>query len=287
MSSKSDDTPASIRIRENQRRSRARRKELVSDLQKRVDTYQLKGVAATQEMQRAARVVVRENVRLRNLLARYGASQQEVDRHLRSFNDVDAINGGAASNTVNVMALIQNAAVENALDPLLDTAPACTQGHHLGEKMANADQVSSVDQSNSSPLHTPERDPTPALFDVRPIERDSTPRAGIQFEPPVTKVADSPSDAQAHREASTCTPSAVEKLGSCTNTVDCFCPPTTIARREPSASGLEISCETAAAIIAEMRGDGDRDSIRTSLGCNGPGDCTIKNSTVLQIMDER
>lgn len=35
-----------------------------------------------------------------------------------------------------------------------------------------------------------------------------------------------------------------------------------------------------------MRGDGDVDSIRASLGCTSREECIVRNSTVLQIMDE-
>jgi len=36
-----------------------------------------------------------------------------------------------------------------------------------------------------------------------------------------------------------------------------------------------------------MRGDGDRQKIRASLGCHGDKECSVKNTLVLELMDER
>jgi hypothetical protein len=79
----------------------------------------------------------------------------------------------------------------------------------------------------------------------------------------------------------------VEEDVDCPNTSSCFCPPTTRIKERPLDTGLLISCETAATIIAEMRGDGDRHRIRASLGCHGDKECNVKNSVVLELMDER
>ncbi|KAG4285059.1 hypothetical protein FPRO06_06319 [Fusarium proliferatum] len=54
--------------REAQRRSRARRHELIADLQSRLKEYERTGVAASIEMQRVAQAVNVENQRLKNLL---------------------------------------------------------------------------------------------------------------------------------------------------------------------------------------------------------------------------
>ncbi|KAF2176864.1 hypothetical protein K469DRAFT_742759 [Zopfia rhizophila CBS 207.26] len=92
MARKTQDTPSSIRIRENQKRSRARRKDLLESLQKRVQDFELKGVRATHEMQQAARRVAQENERLRSLLALHGVLREEVDSYLRSFDESGAAN---------------------------------------------------------------------------------------------------------------------------------------------------------------------------------------------------
>ncbi|KAF2438290.1 hypothetical protein P171DRAFT_336228, partial [Karstenula rhodostoma CBS 690.94] len=176
-----DATSSSARIRDNQRRSRMRRAELVESLQKRVQEHERQGVAATLEMQRAARKVAQDNMRLRALLVRHGVSNEQIEYFLRSPEE---------SSTPDA-------------DPLSFQRPSVDVQHHASEK---------------------------------------------------------------DRDASSCPAQSSYQTQNC--------------------SGLNISCEAAAAVIAGMRGDGDRDSIWASLGCRGQETCTVKNSTVFQIMDE-
>lgn len=81
---------AAIRIRENQRRSRARRKEYVEGMQRKLQDFESKGVAATLEMQQAARDVAIENSRLKMLLAHNGIGMDAVENFLQSFKGQDA-----------------------------------------------------------------------------------------------------------------------------------------------------------------------------------------------------
>ncbi|KAI5456963.1 hypothetical protein BGZ63DRAFT_365554, partial [Mariannaea sp. PMI_226] len=76
-------TPASVVLnRENQRRSRARRRELFDDLQRKVLEYESRDAQATIEMQRVARTVAAENAALRELLAARHVTREEVEHHL-------------------------------------------------------------------------------------------------------------------------------------------------------------------------------------------------------------
>lgn len=70
------------RIRDNQRRSRARRKEYVQDLEARLRRVELQGVEAATEIQLAARRVADENRRLRALLNRHGVSDDAIEGYL-------------------------------------------------------------------------------------------------------------------------------------------------------------------------------------------------------------
>lgn len=54
---------------------------------------------------------------------------------------------------------------------------------------------------------------------------------------------------------------------------------------DPPKAPYETSCEVAANIIASMRWHGDKEEARVELGCDGPRECTVKNTTVFQIMD--
>ncbi|KFX95580.1 hypothetical protein O988_05735 [Pseudogymnoascus sp. VKM F-3808] len=66
------------RIRDNQRRSRARRKEYLQELEGRLRQCELTGVEASSEIQGAARKVIEENRRLRLLLAQHGVSPDDA-----------------------------------------------------------------------------------------------------------------------------------------------------------------------------------------------------------------
>lgn len=77
-------TSAAARIRENQRRSRTRRKEYVQHLEQRLWSFERLGVAATQEVQKAGRKVARENDLLRSLLLLHGVTETSIEEYLES-----------------------------------------------------------------------------------------------------------------------------------------------------------------------------------------------------------
>ncbi|KAH8681340.1 hypothetical protein BX600DRAFT_446312 [Xylariales sp. PMI_506] len=73
-----------VRIRDNQRRSRARRKEYLQELEQRLRIYELQGVEASAEIQQAARRVVNENKKLRAMLNEHGVGDAEINSYLQS-----------------------------------------------------------------------------------------------------------------------------------------------------------------------------------------------------------
>lgn len=210
--------------------------------------YEQRGVAATQDMQRAARAVALENTRLRALLARHGVVAGEVEAWLRSFQ-------GAGEEVVGQAARKGSGILGDGIQS--------RGGDAVGRGASD---------SSTTPDRPPEDPPAPAALPPAP-----TPAA----DPPPLLMPESP--------IATCSlypPSAASHPDACPSTDSCFCPPMPAARDVTPRSGLEISCEAAATIIAEMRGDGDREAVCASLGC-GPGEvCTVKNATVLQIMNE-
>ncbi|KAM3424365.1 hypothetical protein BST61_g11097 [Cercospora zeina] len=66
------------RIRDNQRRSRQRRKEYLNELEAKYRNCELVGIRASAEIQAVARQVAEENRRLRGLLVKYGVSVGEI-----------------------------------------------------------------------------------------------------------------------------------------------------------------------------------------------------------------
>ncbi|KAB8229547.1 bZIP transcription factor [Aspergillus alliaceus] len=82
MTVKTDQISSSQRIRDNQRRSRARRKEYIQDLEQRLHKFEALGVQVTREVQAAGRKVAVENTHLRSLLRLHGVSDQDIHEYL-------------------------------------------------------------------------------------------------------------------------------------------------------------------------------------------------------------
>lgn len=70
------------RIRDNQRRSRARRREYIAELEQRLRNFELEGVSASSEVQLAARRVAEENRQLRELLHKHGFQDEYITQFL-------------------------------------------------------------------------------------------------------------------------------------------------------------------------------------------------------------
>ncbi|KAH7394911.1 hypothetical protein DE146DRAFT_678726 [Phaeosphaeria sp. MPI-PUGE-AT-0046c] len=66
------------RIRDNQRRSRARRKEYLQEIEAKLRSCEQIGIEASSEIQTAARKVIDENRALRSLLHQRGVSESEI-----------------------------------------------------------------------------------------------------------------------------------------------------------------------------------------------------------------
>ncbi|KAH6611992.1 hypothetical protein C7974DRAFT_89028 [Boeremia exigua] len=321
-----------MRIRDNQRRSRARRKDLIKDLQTRVQEFELKGVAATQDMQRAARKVAQENERLRTLLARHGILKEEIESFLLSCETT----GRPIESEPQVMGARSSGAQylypNNPGPRLIHTnslSPACPQEYsphaspvQLSRRTAQiARQESEQSIRPSGPMtrcgtatqcgsytNISTRAEVEATIMSRPVEACRQAES-YYASPSETDSSPPPSRPQENRSEPTyaehapsitqsqaCCPPPGPPLevgmddAGCPSTADCFCPPmisVSLPTHKVNQGNDEISCETAATIIAQMRGDGDDAAARASIGC-GPGQvCSIKNSFLMQIMDER
>jgi len=84
------------RIRNNQRRSRARRKEYLQKLKSKLRKYESMSVKASTKIQASVRLVVKENKRLRTLLQSRGVVSQEIDRTIAT-SSVEAQTSSRAS----------------------------------------------------------------------------------------------------------------------------------------------------------------------------------------------
>ncbi|OQE67737.1 hypothetical protein PENNAL_c0166G05686 [Penicillium nalgiovense] len=79
---------SSTRIRENQRRSRTRRKEYIQQLEQQLRSFERLGIAATQDVQKAGRKVAAENVSLRSLLMIHGVTKIQIEEYLESQRQI-------------------------------------------------------------------------------------------------------------------------------------------------------------------------------------------------------
>jgi len=91
------------RIRDNQRRSRARRKEYLQELEARVRQCELHGIEASAELQMAARKVADENRKLRGLLSLHGIADDAVEAYLQASptddtSQLQSCSGGPVQN---------------------------------------------------------------------------------------------------------------------------------------------------------------------------------------------
>ncbi|KAL1901879.1 hypothetical protein Sste5346_001584 [Sporothrix stenoceras] len=92
------------RIRDNQRRSRARRKEYQQELEQRVRAFEEQGVEASTEVQHAARRVADENKKLRSLLQQNGVSHATIEAYLKGTStDSSAHVGGNVNSLEHLM----------------------------------------------------------------------------------------------------------------------------------------------------------------------------------------
>lgn len=115
MSSAKKEKANLARIRDNQRRSRARRKEYLQELEARLRQCELQGIEASSEIQMAARRVADENKKLRMLLSQHGVGEDNIDAYLQT-SPTDAMMGGAYASSSGAVQL---------LEQLLQTRKAC------------------------------------------------------------------------------------------------------------------------------------------------------------------
>ncbi|PVH72065.1 hypothetical protein DL98DRAFT_660239 [Cadophora sp. DSE1049] len=82
------------RVRDNQRRSRVRRREYLQELESRLRQCELQGIALSSEIQSAARRVAEENKKLLALLAQHGVRDKSIEAYLQTPSTADTLIGG-------------------------------------------------------------------------------------------------------------------------------------------------------------------------------------------------
>ncbi|KAI1915149.1 hypothetical protein LOZ39_003013 [Ophidiomyces ophidiicola] len=249
---KADQAAKSTRIRDNQRRSRARRKEYLEDLERRLRRFEKLGVEATQEVQAAGRKAAEENALLRSLLKIRSVTDGEIDAYLQEHR-------GATSS---IAALASSKSVPSKSE-LLETAghPACGVGSGSGQRrsplLMPRSGIGRAQSTTATTMLIKRVEGLPS----RPLP---LPHPGLSLAPLVADVQPTnPKDWSS-------TPSMHEiRLGSPTG---------------PGAGQL-TPCETAAGIITRMRGDPDLQNARAELGCSSESTCMVKNLAIFDLLD--
>lgn len=245
-----------IRIRENQRRARARRKELIDDLKSRIRDYESQSVMATAEVQEAARKVLLENRRLRALLVEKGVPTTEIEGSLHGY-DYDAsftvalpmpepadINDTQrqAALSVDIQQPVEMQASDTA-NQLVSAASSPTIPMDIG--------FESVSQASKNGKFVGSSGDTELLRPGEQAEKD------LGYGSPLSNLLEHVSD--------------------------CYCPE--IETVPGQAQSSETECSVAANILAGFRGHGDAEQARAELGCHDTAQCNITNAALLHALD--
>ena len=266
-------------------------------MERRIQEYERRGVEATLDMQQAARTVALENARLRAMLSQLGASAADVDDFLQSSQDQDA---AQTLSSVRLRAADQQAEATPGETKPLDTKPPVPEPKR--ETFSN----NSVQTTDGSSCEGSEG--TPAFGGHRPMHD-----AGSWSMPPETPHYGSPPWAQysaAAFDKLDVLASASVQQGCCDSRTQFTMPISDSRAASPSTAGpspgaitpngpqsmspsdpafatspMEMSCNAAAQIIAEMQGHVDRELAKERLGCNGQDECFVRNTMLFQILE--
>ncbi|RFN48720.1 hypothetical protein FIE12Z_7039 [Fusarium flagelliforme] len=255
-------TPESLALnRENQRRSRARQRDLLDDLQNRVRDFERRDAQATLEMQRVARIVAGENAALRGLLAAKGVAPEEVESHLESVRHEDKMVMRTAVSSFTPVSTPSSAA-----SPVAIPSRPVAFGHPQPQsqpQFQGCGPCGPIRESSNPPIsvypnvYSP---PTPTTTKSCTEESDCCPR---------------PQPPRQQQPQPRCQPQPQCQPQS-------QCQP---AMQEPRSPD-KIHCMEAATILAQIRGHGDISNARASLGCASNDNCMVRNTDLLTLMDE-
>ncbi|KAF2790442.1 hypothetical protein K505DRAFT_364716 [Melanomma pulvis-pyrius CBS 109.77] len=257
------------RIRDNQRRSRARRKEYLQELEAKLRSCEQQGIEASAEIQSAARKVLEENKKLRALLRERGVPEAEIVAVMGGSNDKPFEHISAAPTLHNMLERKIACNVPSSIDsppsmqsnsatlaPRATAVPPITIPPHRSATLNDSPSPRSIVSSTG----------TPPAFSVNPFFHSSMtqaievkpethiPQYGYQFEQPLNNSWNYSNDAH--------------------------------YTSDPNTYYNTSSCVDAANIIRTMRSDIGLE-LENELGCHTPDqNCYVNNSVVFNIMDK-
>ncbi|KAF2754619.1 hypothetical protein EJ05DRAFT_479587 [Pseudovirgaria hyperparasitica] len=168
------------RIRDNQRRSRARRKEYLQELEQKYRACQQLGIEASAEVQAAARKVLDENKRLRALLREKGVSEAEVNsclnassedsQTLTSSTSLNNLLGRRVHYTEESSSATQDWVARDSPHPISSTSvPVAVRRYHTPSLQHDTTRSGSP-HSNPSPISVSDAHSSYSHFSAPPSE---------------------------------------------------------------------------------------------------------------------
>ena len=258
----STSTPDPARVRDNQRRSRARRKEYLQELEAKLRRYEALGVQASVDIQTAARAVSAENARLREENGRLIEENERLKERLRIESQQQSIVVTGGDNRGCTKA-ISDSAVTEPEDSGAGNAPEMLS-HESLDSSPNAQrqptQIVAINFEPSVQTLAPSTHTTPTTLQTPPGTHDP--------------IDEDPATHTYHRQSA---PESEPSEGHC------------VRNHESSIGDDTSSCEYAAHIITSMRADISAEDISAHLGC-GPNveewrKCKVNNAKLFIAMD--
>ncbi|KAL6817338.1 hypothetical protein J3E69DRAFT_92165 [Trichoderma sp. SZMC 28015] len=286
--------------RESQRRSRARRAELINNLKKQVQDFQQLGASASLEMQRVAQAVTLENQRLRSLLSVHGVSQDEINQFI---SPPPATSPGSPDGLLESGALKCKACgstsimlqhIPAGLSPLqhqhqnYHATPQIMGDYALPSPSISCDTVelSRVESNTGMGI-------SPTAFTSPPVNQVDHSGRSARSIPEARKSQKSPSQESSKRQ---CCGSRSNE-GDNQHSETPFEDKPRLATPHPlpnhaapdainSNDSMETSCDTAASILVDLHHGMDNEQARTALGCKGSETCNVSNIKIFQLLEK-
>ncbi|PON27133.1 hypothetical protein TGAM01_v204082 [Trichoderma gamsii] len=275
--------------RESQRRSRARRTEVMNDLKKQVESYQQQGAAASLEMQKVARAVALENRRLRDLLKIRGVSEDDIARHI-AMPSAPASSTQASSyepSSIRCRACGSTSIVAEKLPLSVPANTSCASSDISQQESVPLQPSPSV---QSKPIQTPRTDKKIAI-EVDPKAVALPPRSITSHEFGDRRHQKEPNDGHQSPYRTSCTEKYKDKVCDEEISLGSEAPLSTLrdphdaSKKEVHTDAMETSCDTAASILVDLHHHADTERARAALGCKGPSSCTVNNIKIFQLLE--
>jgi len=305
------------RIRDNQRRSRARRKEYLQELEARLRQCELQGIEASSEIQMVARRVADENRKLRNLLTQHGVGDDSVEAYLQSSPTSDTLMGGQFGNASSSVQLLEQLLQRRKTCFSNGNAPMASEmDGRAGSQDSSASTVQSVWDAAANDRHR-----------AATLQPGKAASSAQQFMTPVTSTASRASSAASMGQSSSRGapqhqmqmplqmprhPSTTSSQSNRSSNLFEYNPQlamsnSTSYNNSPQYEARHIqpqssaptqsryvststtapnvnSCVYATDIITSMAGS-DPSAVRADLGCGSGMDCEVDNHLVFNVMD--